>query len=38
MRDKPLKKRDLILNLSKDEAKISAFFSILLGWVSSRKD
>ena len=27
MRAKPLKTRDLILSLSKDEAKISCFFS-----------
>jgi hypothetical protein len=30
MRSKPLKSLHLILSLSKDEAKISAFFSILL--------
>jgi hypothetical protein len=30
MRAKPLKTRDLILSLSKDEAKISCFFSGLL--------
>ena len=30
MRAKPLKTRDLILSLSKDEAKISCFFSSLL--------
>ncbi|MGC2396982.1 MAG: hypothetical protein WA579_13425, partial [Rhodomicrobium sp.] len=30
MRAKPLKTRDLNLSLSKDEAKISCFFSILL--------
>ena len=30
MRVKPLKTRDLILSLSKDEAKISCFFSSLL--------
>jgi hypothetical protein len=30
MRAKPLKTRDLILSLSKDEAKISGFFSRLL--------
>jgi len=31
MRAKPLKIRDLILSLSKDEAKISCCFSSLLG-------
>jgi hypothetical protein len=31
MRAKPLKARDLILSLSKDEVWIFAFFSILLG-------
>ena len=31
MRAKPLKTRDLILSLSEDEAKISCFFSSLLG-------
>jgi len=31
MRARPLKTRDLILSLSKDEAKISCFFSSLLG-------
>jgi hypothetical protein len=31
MRAKPLKTPDLILSPSKDEAKISSFFSILLG-------
>ncbi len=30
MRAKPLKTRDLILSLSKDEAKISCFLSSLL--------
>ena len=34
MRAKPLETRDLILSLSKDEAKISCFFSNLLGMVS----
>ncbi len=29
MRAKPLKTRDLILSLLKDEAKISCFFSLL---------
>jgi hypothetical protein len=31
MRSKPLKSLILILSLSKDEAEISTFFSILLG-------
>jgi hypothetical protein len=31
MRARPLKTRDLILSLSKDEAKTSCFFSSLLG-------
>jgi hypothetical protein len=34
MRAKPWKTRDLILSLSKDEAKISCLFSSLLGMVS----
>ena len=37
MRAKPLKTRDLILSLSKDEAKISRFFSSLLA-LSFRND
>ena len=32
MRSRPLKSLSLILSLSKDEAWISAFFSILLDW------
>jgi hypothetical protein len=37
MRAKPLKTRGLILSLSKDEAKISAFFSILLEQDSNKQ-
>ena len=38
MRAKPLKTRDLILSLSKDEAKISCFFSSLLFPICARRD
>jgi hypothetical protein len=37
MRFKPLKRLDLILSLSKDEAKISYFFSNLLDLVEMGK-
>jgi hypothetical protein len=35
MRFKPLKRLDLILSLSKDEAKISGIFSLLAGFLTS---
>jgi hypothetical protein len=38
MRAKPLKTRDLILSLSKDEAKISCFFSSLLVLISRARE